>query len=223
MLSKGKIFPDPEVGEVRMIKSLRARRLTIRVHPTRGVSISIPGFVSYDAGLQFYKSKRDWVLKTVKAQRERRGKATTVTDEQVHQMRILARKILPARLASLAARYGLQYNRLALKNNVSNWGSCSAKNNINLNIRLMMLPERLQDYVILHELCHLKHHDHSPAFHALLESLCADHFGPDGTDAPRAKLPSPSAPHSNHSNFPVSRALERELRCYSPSFLPPSL
>ena len=61
--------------------------------------------------------------------------------------------------------------RVAIKNNVSNWGSCSSKGNINLNMRLILLPEHLQDYVILHELCHLRYPDHGPAFHALLDSL----------------------------------------------------
>lgn len=57
------------------------------------------------------------------------------------------------------------------KNNVSNWGSCSALGNINLNMRLILLPEHLQEYVILHELCHLRHPDHGPGFHAMLDSL----------------------------------------------------
>ena len=58
---------------------------------------------------------------------------------------------------------------------MSNWGSCSELGNINLNLNLMRLPEHLRDYVMLHELCHLRHLDHGPEFHALLESLCPGH------------------------------------------------
>lgn len=83
-----------------------------------------------------------------------------------------ATAILPLRLASLAALHGFTYGRLALRNNVSNWGSCSAKRNINLNIHLIRLPQELSDYVILHELAHLKHRNHGPEFHRLLDSLC---------------------------------------------------
>ena len=83
-----------------------------------------------------------------------------------------AKSYLPGRLSELAAKYGFSYNRLFLKNNRSNWGSCSSKGNINLNIHLMRLPARLCDHVILHELCHLKHRNHGPEFHALLNRLC---------------------------------------------------
>ncbi|HCV15332.1 MAG TPA: hypothetical protein DF637_03215 [Rikenellaceae bacterium] len=83
-----------------------------------------------------------------------------------------AATILPTRLSELAALHGFSHGRLALRNNVSNWGSCSARKNINLNIHLIRLPQELSDYVILHELAHLKHRNHGPEFHRLLDSLC---------------------------------------------------
>jgi Predicted metal-dependent hydrolase len=83
-----------------------------------------------------------------------------------------ARLYLPDRLSELAAQHGFSYNKVSLKNNRSNWGSCSAKGNINLNIHLMRLHKELCDYVIFHELCHLRHRNHGPEFHALLDKLC---------------------------------------------------
>jgi len=83
-----------------------------------------------------------------------------------------AKLYLPGRLSELADKYGFHYNKLFLKNNRSNWGSCSSKENINLNIHLMRLPAKLCDYIILHELCHLKHRNHGPEFHTLLNKLC---------------------------------------------------
>ena len=82
---------------------------------------------------------------------------------------------LPARLAELAKEYSFEYNQVRIKHNVSNWGSCSRKGNINLNLNLVRVPEDLRDYVLLHELCHLRHPNHGPEFHALLESLCPNH------------------------------------------------
>jgi len=79
---------------------------------------------------------------------------------------------LPARCKEIAAVHGFCFNRLFLKNNKTNWGSCSNKGNINLNIQLMRLSPELADYVILHELCHLKYHNHGASFHKLLNSLC---------------------------------------------------
>lgn len=84
---------------------------------------------------------------------------------------------LPARTAGLASKYGFSYNRIAIKHNKTNWGSCSSKHNINLNMTLMLLPEYLRDYVILHELSHLKVFNHGAPFHKLLDKLCLEHIG----------------------------------------------
>ncbi len=94
---------------------------------------------------------------------------------QVEKLRAQAKEVLPPRLAQLAAQHGFTYNKVFIKNNVSNWGSCSSKGNINLNLRLVGLPQELQDYVMLHELCHLKYLNHGKEFHALLESVCPGH------------------------------------------------
>ena len=79
---------------------------------------------------------------------------------------------LPQRCKFLASENGFSYNKLFLKNNKTNWGSCSNKGNINLNIQLIRLKTELIDFVILHELCHLKYHNHGTAFHNLLDKLC---------------------------------------------------
>lgn len=94
---------------------------------------------------------------------------------RVEQLRAQAKAQLPPRLAELAAQHGFSYKRVFIKNNVSNWGSCSSLGNINLNLRLVELPAELQDYVMLHELCHLRYLNHGREFHALLESVCPGH------------------------------------------------
>ena len=104
----------------------------------------------------------------------RKPRRAPVTPE-VERLRAQAKLSLPPRLKELADEHGFTYQRVTIKNNISNWGSCSAKGNINLNLRLVTLPQSLQDYVMLHELCHLREMNHGPRFHALLESLCPDH------------------------------------------------
>lgn len=113
--------------------------------------------------------------------RRRRAKASVIKDPlrgniPVEQMRSEAKSFLPGRLAWLAGTHGFSYNRVTIKHNISNWGSCSSKGNINLNLCLMTLPAELQDYVMLHELCHTKEMNHGPAFHSLLESVCPGHL-----------------------------------------------
>ena len=90
----------------------------------------------------------------------------------IKELRREAAFYLPSRTGELAELYGFEYNRIFLKNNRTNWGSCSRLKNINLNIHLMRLDKEMADFVILHELCHLKHHNHKVAFHKLLDSLC---------------------------------------------------
>ena len=105
----------------------------------------------------------------------RRKPRKAPVNANVERMRADAKATLPPRLAELAAQHGFHYNKVFIKNNISNWGSCSSLGNINLNLRLVELPQELQDYVMLHELCHLKYLNHGKEFHALLESVCPGH------------------------------------------------
>ena len=105
----------------------------------------------------------------------RRKPRRAPVNARVEALRAQAKAELPPRLAELAALHGFQYRKVFIKNNVSNWGSCSSLKNINLNLRLVELPRELQDYVMLHELCHLKYLNHGKEFHALLESVCPGH------------------------------------------------
>ena len=174
--SEGKILTDPEIGEVQIVKSTRSRSISIRVHPVKGVRVSVPRLVPFAAALAFYKMKRNWVLEVMARQRERFKDVQVASPDEVEAFRRKAKAELPSRLAELAGRYGFVYNRVVIKHNATNWGSCSSKNNINLNLNIVRLPKVLQDYILLHELCHLRHHDHGHAFHLLLEHLLTDNL-----------------------------------------------
>ena len=89
--------------------------------------------------------------------------------------RQLAQDYLPTRVAELASEYGFSYNRLRIKHQKTRWGSCSAKGNINLNLRLIMAPCEAIDYVIIHELCHLRELNHSKQFWTQVESCCPEY------------------------------------------------
>lgn len=178
--ARKKIIQVPGIGEVLLVKRPGTARLRISVSPRRGVVVSMPWMLPYAIAEKFLLSKRQWVAAALERQAGQMhraaesGRTATVPDDpaELERMREAARAALVPKLLSAAARYGFPFKgRVAIKNNVSNWGSCSSKGNINLNMRLILLPEHLQDYVILHELCHLRHQNHGPAFHALLDSL----------------------------------------------------
>ena len=171
-----KTMMDPEIGEVTFRKSVRGRRVSIRVHPVRGVAVSVPALVPYAAAMAFFKLKRQWVLETMRRQKEKARNTVVPSAAEIESLRRQAKSELPPRLSVLAARYGFTYNRVTIKHNATNWGSCSSKGNINLNLNIVRLPRILQDYVLLHELCHLRHLDHGHAFHLLLEHLLTDNL-----------------------------------------------
>ena len=82
-----------------------------------------------------------------------------------------AKKHLPVRLGELSRKHNLPYNRVFIKNNKTRWGSCSHHNNINLSLHLMRLPDHLIDYVLVHELMHTVHKNHSKSFWREMERL----------------------------------------------------
>ena len=171
-----KIFRDPQIGDVVFRKSTRSRSISIRVHPVKGVSVSVPYMLPYAVAQAFFHTRRQWILETMASQKEKYKDVRQADPREVEALRRQAKDELPPRLAELAQRYGFVYKRVTIKHNASNWGSCSTLGNINLNLNVVRLPKILQDYVLLHELCHLRHQDHGHAFHLLLEHVLTDNL-----------------------------------------------
>lgn len=212
--SSGKILNDPEIGEVVFRKSLRSRSISIRVHPVKGVSVSVPYIVPYAVAKLFFEARRSWILETMSRQKEKYKDVPVASPSEIEAMRKQAKKELPVRLAELAGTYGFIYNKVTIKHNVSNWGSCSTKGNINLNLNLVRLPQLLRDHVMLHELCHLRHPDHSHAFHLLLEHLLTDHIlkAVEAEDEQALVVARKAA--ASKAKYPLQSVLSKELSSY---------
>jgi hypothetical protein len=84
-------------------------------------------------------------------------------------------QLLPPLLARVARQTGLSYQRVSIRSQKTRWGSCSSRGNISLNDQLLFLPPEAVEYLMIHELCHTRHLDHSAAFWALVQSHCADY------------------------------------------------
>ena len=216
-----KVIIDPQIGEVVFRKSMRSRNISIRVHPVKGVSVTVPYMLPYAAARLFFEARRDWIIQTIARQKEQSRNVHVATPDEIESLRRQAKAELPSRLAELAARYGFTYNRVSIKHNATNWGSCSSKGNINLNLTIMRLPRVLQDYVLLHELCHLRHQDHGHGFHLLLEHVLTDHIvrmletaSPE--DSPLAAELARKAATSK-ARYPLDYTLTRAIKSYSVS------
>lgn len=166
-------YNHPEIGVVTIRRSSRAKRLSLRVSLTRGVTVTIPPRgISFNTATEFIDKNIAWIKQSQAKIEESAIERPTISKSTIEELRIKAREYLPQRLNQLATSHGFEYRKVTLRKAKSRWGSCSSRNDISLNIMLMQLPHHLIDFVLLHELCHTIHHNHSPQFHALLNQLC---------------------------------------------------
>jgi len=162
----------PSLDPVLFTRSPRARHLSITVKPDQTVKVTIPQRISLPAARKFLQSKIPWVKKNLNKLQKLRQNYPRQNLLPVNKKE--AKTILTDRINLLAQKYKFSYNRLYIRNQKTRWGSCSAKNNISLNGNLISLPQKLQDYVILHELVHTEHKNHSKKFWAEMDRLVGD-------------------------------------------------
>jgi len=166
-------LPQPAVPTYEFVRSRRARRYVIRLRPDGSARVTIPPFGTRREALQFARSQQQWIER----QRARIAAANAEPKEQlsaalVRELWDRARRELPQRLMALAQQFGLRVDRVSVRNQRWRWGSCSRGGHICLNWRLVRMPDWVSDYVLIHELMHLKRMDHSPRFWKLVARAC---------------------------------------------------
>ena len=165
------IIKHPTLGLIECVRSLRSRSIRLSVRPDRAIRLTYPFFTRQKDAIAFAESKAEWILKTRERLEERRATIPTITRAEAKELLNCARGYIPVAIARLAKEHGFHYTSLRLTTARTRWGSCSGKNGISLSIFIMRLPIHLREFIILHELCHTRHHNHSAAFHTLLDSL----------------------------------------------------
>ncbi len=157
------LINDSEFGEVIVRKSPLSKGIKFSISTSGRLQMSVPAYTSTFLAKRFLNSNREVIREKlpVKDPSEQRAR-----DYQKKILMKKAREFLPYRLEYFAKLYGYSYDKCRLTHAGTRWGSCSSNRTISLNIGLMKVPEPLRDYVILHELAHLNHMDHSKAFWA---------------------------------------------------------
>ncbi len=163
------IVEIPSVGTVTIVKSQRAKHLRITVKPDQTVRLTIPRGESVDRAMRFLHSKTPWITKHQHRLSKLENPPTNLQQPKINEPE--ARDILISRLEEMAKIHNFKYAKVSIRNQKTKWGSCSAKNNISLNINLARLPDKLRDYVILHELVHTRIKNHSKKFWAELDKF----------------------------------------------------
>ncbi len=177
-------------GDILLEKSHRAKHLIITVKPFRGVRVAVPRGVSFKEAEDLARKNKNWIIT--------RQRETGLLEQRIRAARlgacpvdkIAAGATITQRLKHLALTHGFSYNKVTIRCQKTRWGSCSIKNNLSLNAKLIRLPEYLMDYVLIHELVHTNHKHHGKRFWKQMDELLGD-----------------------------ARALRRELSQYRPELL----
>ena len=151
---------------------IRCRRKTvgIRVTDDGEVVVRAPQRVSMAEIQRILEGKRDWIEKTL-AKVQAREAAPKLTEAEIRELTAQAKKKIPPLVVAWANVVGVTYGRITIRCQKTRWGSCSSKGNLNFNCLLMLCPENVLDYVIVHELCHRKQLNHSARFKAEVERV----------------------------------------------------
>ncbi len=158
---------------VHLIRS-RRRSVGIRIEDSGEITVRAPLRMPERESRRVLESKRSWIEKTL-AKISSRPQLPKLTAEEVNALADRALKEIPPRVAARAKQMGVTYGRITIRNQKTRWGSCSAKGNLNFNCLLVLLPDEVRDYVVVHELAHLKEMNHSPRFWAEVEKIIPDY------------------------------------------------
>ena len=170
-----KVYKHPRLGDVLLRQRWTTSRISLSVKPSGEVRLSYPRLISTAKALRFLEEKVEWVLQMREKVAERAMQGADYSPSQIEALRREAKRVLPAMVERLARENGFSYGRVTIRATRSKWGCCTSKNNLSLSLFLMTLPTHLQEFVVLHELCHTVHHNHSPRFHALVNALSNGH------------------------------------------------
>ena len=153
----------------KLIRSSR-KTIAIQITPAGEVVVRCPGRMRTQDVQRFVESKADWIRAHL-AKFENRPAPQPFTQAEIKALADKALQYIPGRVKHFAPMVGVTYGGITIRNQRTRWGSCSSKGNLNFNCLLMLLPPEIIDYVVVHELCHLKEMNHYPKFWAQVERI----------------------------------------------------
>lgn len=160
-----------------VIKSAR-RTFSLSISRTGEVTVRAPRFATRAQTERFIASHSQWIEKNLSRTEENMRKAAAagaLTEDDIAALAAEARRVLPERVRYWAEKAGVTPGRITIRNQKTRWGSCSSGGNLSFNCLLMLAPDEVVDSVIVHELCHIRHMDHSAAFYKDVCSVFPDY------------------------------------------------
>ena len=144
------------------------RSMCIQVADDKKIIVKVPHGTPTFIAENFIREKKDWITKQiekVETQSKQADSMSLLTEEDIRQIKKKARVIIPQRVEYYAKMAGISYKRIFIRLQKSRWGSCSVDGNLNFNCLLVLMPSEVLDGVVVHELCHRRHMNHSKEFY----------------------------------------------------------
>lgn len=156
--------------------SARARRLQLAIHPGGRLVVTIPKRMPESFAEKYILEMSAWILKKLALfQKLAKDKPDLFSGKDYATYRGKARVFAAKRLEAMNVHYNFTYYRISVRDQKTRWGSCSRGGNLSFNFKILFLPPELADYIIVHELCHLKEFNHSKRFWALVAQTVPDY------------------------------------------------
>lgn len=162
-------------------KLIRSDRKTVSLQVRNGeIVVRAPRRLSKSAIDRFVQKHADWIRKQQEKQSQAKAAApqsarAVLTEQEHEELKNRAKTVFAERVAHYAPLVGVSYGRITIRTQKTRWGSCSAAGNLNFNCLLLLAPPEVLDSVVVHELCHRKHMNHSKAFYAEINRVMPDY------------------------------------------------
>lgn len=156
------------------VKRSDRRTVGLEITPECEIIVRAPKKMSDKAITEFVEKYRGWIDKKLLAARKRAEKNRGISDRE-EELRQAARKTIPPLVETYSEIMGLKPTTVKITSAEKRFGSCNGKNGLCFSWRLMAYPTAAVEYVVVHELAHIKHHNHSPAFYRLIEKYMPDY------------------------------------------------
>jgi predicted metal-dependent hydrolase len=163
--------PETEAPPL-LVRHRRARRYILRVLDDGRLRVTLPRWGSTRDALAFVRDSAAWIAKQQAGRHHREPAPGAMGADDAREARARARRELPEQLRALAVRHQVTVPRISIRNQRSRWGSCGPNGHITLNWRLVLVPEFVREYVMLHELMHRQQLNHSARFWKLVAGVC---------------------------------------------------
>ncbi len=171
-------YPELNITLNCLVYSSNRRSISIQITDDKKIIIKIPnGFPTHQLDA-FLSDKKEWILKTyqsIPSKRELNIKERHRLEALEKRYRKVAKEYIPQRVAYFCQFTGGSYEKVVIRDQKTRWGSCSSNKTLSFNYRLMLAPPKILDYVVVHELCHLQHMNHSPDFWNAVEKVLPDY------------------------------------------------